>query len=768
MKVAVIGDMGMLGRAVVEVLRDDDRVIVRGVPRPPHAAAAEIDALGRASTVDFGSRGKDASAKVLNTAVLDEFCPDVVVNAAGAIPQRASGAAGSAAAGLRRDNEALPAQLASWALEFAAGRRQGAGCGDHRRDRPLLLVHISTDCIFEGADAMQVRDEHCAPDATALYGRTKHSGEKALTAGVRESTGVVAVVLRTSIVGEEWWRPQDRRFGLLEWARGRSASITPGYSDHYWNGVTCLQLGRLIHAVASRPQAVAAAWGFERVWRRGGSVVRHYVTPGSPVNKALLLRHISDVYGLFLDVVPGPAPQGPVFRNLSTALPLAVPNDSPRQPTVPFAPASEPDSALVPMRIEQQLQEQRLWWRERLARPDALKTMGMRDFETSGAASGEELPVYVQDAVSAVSMCRWASLRASHGTVPRGGARIDRDDSSRGRVTIVGGSGSLGWTLTRRLLDAGCTVQVVSRDELKQHLMEMSFAGERLVTHLGDMRDRDAILRALRWFDPHVVVLAAALKQIERCESSPHECVLTNVDGIDNCLDACVAVHSETGSLNSVLFVSSDKATEPSSVYGMTKALAERMVVNQARRHPEMRWLAVRYGNVVASRGSLLPRMHEVASAGHDLSLTSPQMTRFVMTLDQSVQLIENAMLFGSSGDTFVPGGLRAIAIKDVVEAFAAAYGVGVRVTGMRAGEKVHESLVSPVEALRTRRCAIKGLETLIIKHSWAVIDESAEALADIGAGGGFTSDRAVVDDATALLAELGADLGPVQRRVLS
>jgi len=193
----------------------------------------------------------------------------------------------------------------------------------------------------------------------------------------------------------------------------------------------------------------------------------------------------------------------------------------------------------------------------------------------------------------------------------------------------------------------------------------------------------------------------------------------------------------------------------------MSKALAERMVVNQARRHPELRWLAVRYGNVVASRGSLVPKMHEVASAGNDLSLTSPDMTRFVMTLDQSVRLIENALQFGASGDTFVPGGLQSVRIRDVVAAFADAYGVGVRVTGMRAGEKVHEALVSSVEALRTRRCVIHGDDTFIIRHSWSVL--GGDGLPVVGASNGFSSDAVVADDAVSLLAELGADMGPVK-----
>ena len=275
------------------------------------------------------------------------------------------------------------------------------------------------------------------------------------------------------------------------------------------------------------------------------------------------------------------------------------------------------------------------------------------------------------------------------------------------RILIIGGTGSLGRKLISRLLPDN-DVAVYSRDEAKHWTIrnELVPDGNRLKDlrfFVGDVRDRQRLSDVIRQYKPNTIIIAAALKQVDTCELSPSESVATNLIGTQNVIDAVNAAPQHvTSLLQSVLFVSTDKACSPVNVYGACKALSERIVTSQARTGvPSVRYIVVRYGNVLESRGSIIPLFKHQAAHSQHLTVTDPDMTRFVMTLDDSVDLIERALKDGESGITWIPR-LPAMRIGHLAEIFSERSGKPVKVIGLRPGEKKHEDLINESESVRT------------------------------------------------------------------
>lgn len=271
------------------------------------------------------------------------------------------------------------------------------------------------------------------------------------------------------------------------------------------------------------------------------------------------------------------------------------------------------------------------------------------------------------------------------------------------RIMIIGGTGSLGQTLIKRFIRnrTDNSVLVVSRDEAKHWTIRNEYnADPRLGFAVGDIRDQSRMSKVIRDFKPNIVIMAAALKQVDTCERSPEESVQTNLVGIQGVLDAVDLIENKPW-LESVLLVSTDKACEPINVYGMCKAISERLVTSRALSDNKTKYAAVRYGNVLESRGSILPLFRWQAENCDSFTVTHKDMTRFIMTLDESVNLIENAlgdML--KSGCIMVPK-LTAMKITDLAEIFAELHGKTIRFTGIRPGEKMHESLIGISESIR-------------------------------------------------------------------
>jgi UDP-N-acetylglucosamine 4,6-dehydratase len=261
---------------------------------------------------------------------------------------------------------------------------------------------------------------------------------------------------------------------------------------------------------------------------------------------------------------------------------------------------------------------------------------------------------------------------------------------------ITGGTGSFGRAFVRRLLatDSRCTLRIFSRDELKQYEMEREFrADPRLRFFLGDVRDHRRLLRALDGAD--VVVHAAALKHVPLCEYNPAEAIKTNVMGALHLIDAAI-----DAGVSRVIALSTDKAVNPVNLYGATKLCAEKIFVhgNRYAGSRGTRFACVRYGNVVGSRGSVVPLFLEQAESG-TLTLTDVRMTRFWLSLDQAVDFVLHSLDEMHGGEIFVPR-IPSMRIVDLARAIAPR--AMLKEVGCRPGEKLHEILLTAEEARQT------------------------------------------------------------------
>lgn len=269
-------------------------------------------------------------------------------------------------------------------------------------------------------------------------------------------------------------------------------------------------------------------------------------------------------------------------------------------------------------------------------------------------------------------------------------------DLSDKTILVTGGTGSFGGVVVRRMLARNCrAVRILSRDEAKQYTMREALDDPRLSFYLGDVRDRSSVDLAIR--DVDLVFHAAALKQVPNCESFPDQAVLTNVLGSQNVLRSAVEHNVEK-----VVCLSTDKAVHPVNVMGMTKALMEKNVQALSKSiwsdHKTI-LCAVRYGNVLYSRGSVVPLFIDQIKRGIPISLTVPEMTRFLLRLDDAVSLVETALLSGLPGDVFIKKS-PACTIADLAEAVRILFKskTPVRIVGARPGEKLHETLATAEE----------------------------------------------------------------------
>jgi UDP-glucose 4-epimerase len=268
-------------------------------------------------------------------------------------------------------------------------------------------------------------------------------------------------------------------------------------------------------------------------------------------------------------------------------------------------------------------------------------------------------------------------------------------------ILLFGGSGSLGNKFIETYISNN-TITNYSRDECKHWKMSLKYKTDNLKFIIGDIRDYNSVENAILREEPHIIVIMAALKHIDRCEYAINECVQTNFMGPSNILNTIEKNNDRLKNLECVVMVSTDKACEPTNVYGMAKALAESAIVEKSLHVKNRKFVNIRYGNVLNSRGSIIPILHEKGNDPDvkEFTLTHPEMTRFVMTLEQSVELIEYAILNGESGDTIIPK-LISMNLVDLMEVFSEKYKKPLKITGLRPGEKMLESLISETQAMR-------------------------------------------------------------------
>lgn len=278
-------------------------------------------------------------------------------------------------------------------------------------------------------------------------------------------------------------------------------------------------------------------------------------------------------------------------------------------------------------------------------------------------------------------------------------------------VLVIGGTGSLGKVFVKRALSGELgtpkKIIVMSRDEGKQHHMRMSYLHKLVATdeiiyknfmnllefRIGDVRDYADVCSAVKKAD--IVVNAAALKQVPACEYFPTQAVLTNCLGVSNIVRA---IEENDYPVDTVITVSTDKACKPVNVMGMTKAIQERIIITANILNPKTRFICVRYGNVLASRGSVIPLFHDQIKNGSPVTVTVPDMTRFLLSLNQAVDTLFSALREAKRGETYIPIA-SAATVDNIAKALIGKRKIAIKVTGIRPAEKMHEILISEEEA---------------------------------------------------------------------
>ena len=274
------------------------------------------------------------------------------------------------------------------------------------------------------------------------------------------------------------------------------------------------------------------------------------------------------------------------------------------------------------------------------------------------------------------------------------------------RILLIGGTGALGKQLTKLYQDTN-NIRILSRDEHKQvALMAADWINKDTVSFMiGDVKDKDSIFNAINEYHPHIVINAAAMKHVPIAEYNPYESVNVNIIGHQNLLE-CIS--RSTHKIETVIYVSSDKACKPVNVYGMCKAISERLYIEFAKKQTNIKVCLVRYGNVLESTGSVIPYFKQLIESGSDsLPITDIRMTRFLLTLDKAVNLIDWAYQTPESHGCIAIPKVQSFKIEHIAKALIKRYkgdynAMKLNLVGIRKGEKLHEEMISAEEWMRT------------------------------------------------------------------
>ena len=298
------------------------------------------------------------------------------------------------------------------------------------------------------------------------------------------------------------------------------------------------------------------------------------------------------------------------------------------------------------------------------------------------------------------------------------------------KIMIIGGTGALGKTLIKRYNEEN-NILVFSRDEHKQVKLKNTF--NEIQYQIGDVKDKDSLLQAINEYEPNIVINTAALKHVPICEENPYESVKTNIIGHRNLIDC---IQSSNHKIETLIFISTDKACKPINVYGMCKAISERLYIDYANKQKDVKVVLCRYGNVLESTGSVIPYFKKLLESGvSSLPITDERMTRFTITLKESVELIDWAYNHIESHGAIVVPKLKSMFITDLAKVLAKDYGhddIDLNFVGIRPGEKLHEEMVSLEESMRTKEYD----KYFMITDS--IINEGALS---------FSSDSTIIDD---------------------
>tara|TARA_Y100000385_G_scaffold290201_1_gene362396 strand:- start:4112 stop:5059 length:948 start_codon:yes stop_codon:yes gene_type:complete len=268
-------------------------------------------------------------------------------------------------------------------------------------------------------------------------------------------------------------------------------------------------------------------------------------------------------------------------------------------------------------------------------------------------------------------------------------------------ILIIGGTGALGKTLTRRYYKDNKII-ILSRDEHKHVNMRRDYPDA--LYQIGDIKDKESILQSLNEYKPNVVINTAALKHVPVCEENPYESVKTNIIGHKNLIDSVAVCNHQ---IETLMFISTDKACAPINVYGQCKAISERLYVDFANKQKDIKVCLCRYGNVLESTGSVIPFFKSLLKKGDkSLPITHKDMTRFLLTLEDAVELIDWSYNHSSSHGNIVIPKIKALKITDIAKSLGRSYGndnIRLKYVGIRPGEKIHEAMISEEESFRTK-----------------------------------------------------------------
>ena len=265
-------------------------------------------------------------------------------------------------------------------------------------------------------------------------------------------------------------------------------------------------------------------------------------------------------------------------------------------------------------------------------------------------------------------------------------------------ILIFGGSGCLGKHLIQRYLGIYNVINF-SRDEHKHWLLDKEFGIGKIQHIIGDAIDPTIVKHTLLRYQPSIIFILHALKHVDRCQENIHSCIQTNLLSIKNVLD-CIEQCSHTlPKLKKVLFTSTDKSPSPINVYGMCKAICEELMIEKSRYIPNIKFITVRYGNVLNSTSSLLPSLMKNTSDTY--FVTDIRMTRFLMTIEQACDTILYALEYGNNGEIIIPK-LKSFYIKDLIDYVAHIKGKTVQIMGIRPGERLYETLINDTQSVRS------------------------------------------------------------------
>ena len=280
------------------------------------------------------------------------------------------------------------------------------------------------------------------------------------------------------------------------------------------------------------------------------------------------------------------------------------------------------------------------------------------------------------------------------------------------KILIIGGTGSLGEMLIKKYYGTHHLI-IFSRDENKHWIFKRKYGNNTYV--IGDIRDYNSVYTCIQTFQPNIIIVASAMKHIDICEYNTGECIKTNILGIQNVVNSSLNLNPKY--LNTVIFISTDKACSPVNVYGMCKSIGEKIIVEASNKYSNIKFINVRYGNVLNSRGSIIPKFTEIGKTINEVHfpVTDDRMTRYFMKLEQSVELIDNAIKYANTGETVIPI-LPSFKIIDLAALFSKIYNKPIIIVGIRPGEKIHECLINISELYKTEKRLLGNIEYYIIK----------------------------------------------------